>query len=84
MTQQLSYYFLTSAGEALREVNERLGREPGRPNGAVDADASPQDMENHAALIELIRVLENLENWAVELSVRLEDAGVVELIREEP
>lgn len=83
VTQPLSYHFLLSAQRNLIRVNEHLGRGPGRPGGGVDPDASDQDVSNHAALVELTEALENFENWAVELSVRLQDAGLVELVREE-
>lgn len=84
MTHQLSYYFLRAAQNHLSEANSFLGRGPHQPGGGVDPDASDQDIANHAAIVELTTALEYFENWAVELSVALEDAGVVTLLPEEP
>lgn len=84
MTESLSYYFLRSAQENLRQANDHLGRRPGSPRGRVDLAANDQEVANHAAIVEVVEALENFENWAVELSVRLEEAGIVALIREQP
>jgi hypothetical protein len=84
MAEPSSYYFLHYADRALLKANEYLGRGPQSPGGGVDPDASDQDVSNHAALVELTEALEYFSNWATELSVRLEAAGVVELVRVEP
>lgn len=84
MANYLSYHFLLSAQQNLMKANEFLARGPAQPGGGVDPDASDQEIANHAAIVELTEALEYFENWAVELSVRLSDAGVVELLREAP
>ncbi|WP_308491868.1 hypothetical protein [Microbacterium terrisoli] len=84
MAEPSSYYFLRYADRALIRANEYLGRGPHSPRGSVDPEASDQEVSNHAALVELTEALEYFSNWATELSVRLEDAGVIELVRGEP
>lgn len=84
MAEQLSYHFLLSAQRNLLRANEHLGRGPGRPGGGVDPNATEQELANHAALVEVVEALEHFENWATELSVRLEGADLVQLLREAP
>lgn len=84
MPEPLSYHFLLSAQSNLIRANDHLGRGPGASKGKVDPLASEQDVANHAALVDVVEALELYENWAVELSNRLEEAGLVDLLRAAP
>ncbi|MCI2959527.1 hypothetical protein MN032_17720 [Agromyces atrinae] len=82
MPQPITYDFLHMTDKAVIDVNKALGIAPGTPGGTVDSEATQQELVNHEALVDLTRAVEGLHNWAVELTHRLEAAGVVEIVHE--